>query len=75
MIDVVKVFGELHIVSIHGLKHVVTVARDRKLDPLKDMSLQGKDILQIIDIVEWDSVVAHERFCAAYSADEPQQRE
>ena len=75
MIDVVEVIGESHIITVHGLKHVMAVVRDRKLDTLKIMGCQWEHILWVIDVVERDTIVTHERLGATQAADASQQRE
>ena len=74
VIDVVKILGELHVVTEHDLEHVMAVARDRQLQALEIMRCQGENILQVVDIVERDAQVTHECPGTAQAADGPQYR-
>lgn len=69
VIDVVEVVGKSHVVTKHGLEHVVTIIRDWELDTLKNMGFQGVYIPQVIYVVELDSVITHERFCSTQVTD------
>ena len=69
VIDVVEVVGKSHVVTKHGLEHVVTIIRDRELDTLKNMGFQGEYIPQVIHVVELDSVITHERFSSTQVTD------
>ena len=38
VVDIIEIVGELHIVAIHGLEHMLTVRWNRELNTLKNMS-------------------------------------
>jgi hypothetical protein len=65
VIHVVEVIGKLHVVTEHGLQHVMTIIWDRELHSFKDVGLERENILDIINVMERDTVITHQRVGAA----------
>ena len=74
VIDVVEVVGKSHVITKHGLEHVVTIIWDWELDILKNMGFQGEHIPQVIYVMELDSVITHESFCSTQVTDATKDR-
>ena len=75
VINIVEIIRKLHVIAKHRLKHIMAFAWYRELNALKIVGSQREDILQIIDVVKWYPIVAHEGFSATQSADAAKQRE